>query len=591
MKRWFDKSLQRKLSLLLLVAVVFPLLATGVVSYRIASSLTEEKAKQSGMNTLRQIADKLEFMISDVENMSVFIIGQRDIQQYLDNERADISLFTLNIGFLTNLVFSKPYISNITVLSAYDYPPLSSTTLLRSGLQSQLEAGKSKLDAGMKWWTSLYENQTSADGLKRVVSLVRPVRSTNQFRNLGVLSISLDENEMRRILKNAGWEQSGFVLLTDPDGVILSGDSSEWLSRPLQERMPNLAALNELEGTFTYSSEGRGEDTVLYRTIAGTNWKLIGVIPTRTYTAQNQYVLTVTAVAIGVALLVSVVFVLLFLRRVTRPLRGLATTLKDINPDEAIPSFAVKSADEVGLLLHSFNKLSERIQRLMEQVQQNEAKKKEADIMALQAQINPHFLYNTLSSIHWIALMNKDGQIAEMVGALSDFLRFSLNKGEEFCKASQEVAHAQNYVKIMAIRFQDKFEAKFYIDPKLQDEMMLKLLLQPLIENSIMHGLQKKKGRGHLYVHGELQGESMTFVVEDTGIGMDESRLNEIRGNLNAASGTSSPEPGRSGYGLRNVHQRLQLHYGTGTGLQIESEAGAGTRISFTIPIMEERRI
>ncbi|MEF3306705.1 cache domain-containing sensor histidine kinase [Paenibacillus sp. GYB003] len=588
MRRWLDKSLQRKLSLLLLVAVVLPLLATGVVSYRIASSLTEEKEKQSGTNTLRQMADRLEFMIRDAESMSVFIIGQKDIQLYLDNERADISLYTLNIGFLTNLVFSKPYISNITILSAHDYPTLSNTTILRSGLAQQLEQNEEKMKSGAKWWTSLYENQTSADGMKRVVSLVRPIRSTNQFRNVGVLSISLDENEMRGVLKNAGWEKQGYVLLVDGNDTILSGDSPEWLGRPLRERLPNLGDWNGGEGTFTYSEEGWGEDTVLYRSIAGTGWKLVGVIPTRTYRAQNEYVLAVTAVAIGIALLVSVIFVLLFIRRVTRPLRGLAGTLKDMNPDEPIPSFPVKSADEVGLLLHSFNKLSERIWRLKEQVQMNEAKKKEADIMALQAQINPHFLYNTLSSIHWMALMNKDGQIAEMVGALSDFLRFSLNKGEEFCAVQQEVAHAQNYAKIMSIRFQDKFESQFYIDSRLHDKPMLKLLLQPLIENSIMHGLQKKKGRGQLYVHGELHGDSMTFVVEDTGIGMEALKLDEVRRNLNAASGTSSPEPGRSGYGLRNVHQRLQLHYGSGTGLRIESEPGVGTRITFTIPMVEE---
>ncbi|MDF2658805.1 MAG: integral rane sensor signal transduction histidine kinase [Paenibacillus sp.] len=588
MKRWLANSLQRKLSLLLLIAVVLPLIATGVVSYRIASSLTEEKEKQSGMNMLRQMGDRLDFMVRDVESMSVFIIGEKDIQQYLDNERADITLFANNIGFLTNLVFSKPYISNVTITPTSDFPVLSNTTIVHSGLTKQLEERQELMAGRTKGWTSLYENQTSADGLKRVVSLVRPIRSLSKFQMLGVLSISLDEAEMRKIIKGSGWEKTGFVMIVDENDRILSGDSADWLNRSLYERLPHAGPLIGNEGVFTYTAENKQENTVLYHKLTQPDWKLVGVIPTGVYTSQNRFVLTVTAVAIGIALLLSIALVLWFIRWVTRPLAGLAVKMKDINPDEPLPAFEVKSSDEVGLLLHSYNKLGDRIERLKDQVQQNEAKKKEADILALQAQINPHFLYNTLSSIHWMALMNKDQRIAGMVGALSDFLRFSLNKGEEFCSVQQEVSHAQNYVTIMSIRFQDKFDTEFYIDPDLNGKPMLKLLLQPLIENCIMHGLQKKKEKGHLYVYGERHGDTMTFVVEDTGVGIGEEKLREVRRNLNAASGTSSLEPGRSGFGLRNVHQRLQLHYGADTGLTIESESGIGTRFSFTIPIREE---
>ncbi|MBD2862956.1 cache domain-containing sensor histidine kinase [Paenibacillus oceani] len=588
MKRWLANSLQRKLSLLLLIAVVLPLIATGVVSYWIASSLTEEKEKQSGMNMLRQMGDRLDFMVRDVESMSVFIIGEKDIQQYLDNERADITLFANNIGFLTNLVFSKPYISNVTITPTSDFPVLSNTTIVHSGLTKQLEERRELMAGRTKGWTSLYENQTSADGLKRVVSLVRPIRSLSKFQMLGVLSISLDEAEMRKIIKGSGWEKTGFVMIVDENDRILSGDSADWLNRSLYERLPHAGPLIGNEGVFTYAAENKQENTVLYHKLSQPEWKLVGVIPTGVYTSQNRFVLTVTAVAIGIALLLSIALVLWFIRWVTRPLAGLAVKMKDINPDEPLPAFEVKSSDEVGLLLHSYNKLGDRIERLKDQVQQNEAKKKEADILALQAQINPHFLYNTLSSIHWMALMNKDQRIAGMVGALSDFLRFSLNKGEEFCSVQQEVSHAQNYVTIMSIRFQDKFSTEFYIDPDLNGKPMLKLLLQPLIENCIMHGLQKKKEKGHLYVYGERHGDTMTFVVEDTGVGIGEEKLREVRRNLNAASGTSSLEPGRSGFGLRNVHQRLQLHYGADTGLTIESESGIGTRFSFTIPIREE---
>ncbi|AHV95123.1 cache domain-containing sensor histidine kinase [Paenibacillus sabinae] len=585
---WFKHSLKGKLSLLLIIAIVFPLLGAGVVSYRIASNLTEKIEKQSGMNTLRQLSDKLDFIINDIETMSVFIIGQRNIQSYLGSDRADISLYSQNVAFLLNLASSKPYISNITIASGRGYPALSNTTVLYSGLPRLLEAKTADYNPAQKWWTPLYENQTTDDGIKRVFSLVRPIRSTDKFQPLGELAISVDVDEVQEMLQDAAWNANGRLWLVNQENRIMSSQTGEGLNMPLGQSLPGLGELRGTEGVLNIT-RGQESNTLLYYTLPSLNWKLVGVIPTRIYTAQNEYVLTLTAVAIGVAALLAGALVLYFTAWVTRPLTKLARKLKDVSPGDPVKQFEVRSTDEIGMVLHSYNQLGERIERLKSQLQLNEAKKKEADIQALQAQIHPHFLYNTLSSIHWIALMNKDRQVAEMVGALGDFLRFSLNDGKEFCSVEQEVAHAQNYVRIMSKRFQDKFDSTFLIDPKIQERTMLKLLLQPLIENSIMHGLKKKQGKGSVFVHAELRGEGMSFVVEDTGVGMDEEKLLHLRSLLLAGEAGEQQRSGSSdsGYGLSSVHRRLKLHYGSGAGLHIESEPEGGTRISFTIPVLE----
>ncbi|TVY03017.1 cache domain-containing sensor histidine kinase [Cohnella terricola] len=592
MRRWLANSLKRKLTLLLLFAILLPLLFAGVVSYQMAASVTEEKAKQSGMNTLNQIKDKIEFVVQDVENMSIFLIGEKDIQLYLNNEREDIARYSLIIGTLTNLAFSKKYISNITIKPKNGNPELSNSTILQSGLPPLLEKIKMDYRKTPKRWTSLYENQTT-EGLKRVISLVRPVRNFYNFKEMGWISVSLDQKEIERFIDAAGWEKSGYVLLLDKDGTIISGGDPSWLTQPLSAIFPDMEKLEGTNGVLKYGS-GKEQKTILYNTIPSLGWELVGFIPTQVYRAQNNYVLTVTAFATGIALLLAVGLMLYFIQWVTTPLTKLTRSLKELNLDEKIPTYTIKSADEIGLLVRSYNKLGEKIDRLKTQVQLNEAKKKEADIQALQAQINPHFLYNTLSSIHWIALMNKDRQIAEMVGALSDFMRFSLNKGEEYCQVRQEISHAQNYAYIQSIRFPDQFTMEFFVDPDMMPMPMLKLLLQPLIENSLIHGIQKKKEKGQVFVHGELQGSEMKFVVEDTGIGIEEGRLREIRRQLLSAV-DSEPQaldrnvPKSGSYGLLNVHRRLKLHYGNDSGLTIDSEAGKGTRISFTIPLREER--
>ena len=588
MTLWFKQSLKSKLSLLILVAVITPLLATGVVSYRIASNLTEKIEKESGMNTLRQVSEKLDFLMSDVDTMSVFIIGQKDIQSYLDRDREDYALYSQNVAFLMNLASSKPYISNITITSAKGFPALSNTTVLHSGLPALQQSYAEEHSMDEKWWTPPYENQTTDDGVAEVFSLVRPIRDLSKFKRIGELSISVDIPAVRRMLQDAGWNASGHIWLVDDEGRTVASPSSK--DGTAVTALPDLGAMKDNEGVATVSEDGES-NTLLYYTLPTLGWKLVGVIPTQIYTAQNKYVLTLTAYAIGLAAVFAGALVLYFITWVTRPLSKITKKLKDLNPDEPITRIEVKTSDEIGMLLHSYNKLSDRIQRLKTQLQENEAKKKEADIQALQAQINPHFLYNTLSSIHWTALMNKDKPTAEMVGALSDFLRFSLNEGKEMCAVQQEVAHAQNYIRIMSKRFPDKFDSAFFIDPELHDKTMLKLLLQPLIENSIMHGLQKLKGQGCLFVYGELRGDHIAFAVEDTGTGIEENKLRKLRRHLNAPdeAAEDTVRSGRSGYGLRSVHRRLQLHYGSSAGLSIDSEPGIRTRISFEIPILEER--
>lgn len=296
-----------------------------------------------------------------------------------------------------------------------------------------------------------------------------------------------------------------------------------------------------------------------------------------------------TIVIIVSVLLVSVL-VLYFVQRVTKPLVMLTRFLKSANPEETLQTYPVESMDEVGQLVRSYNKLSDRITQLTEQVKEEESSKKEADLQALQAQINPHFLYNTLSSIHWMALMNKDEKIADMVGSLSDFLRFSLNKGEEFCSVEQEVAHAKHYANIQSIRFPGKFKLAVDIDVELYESKMLKLLLQPLIENALIHGIQKRSDVGDIKVSARQESSCMHFSVEDTGVGMDEHKLAEIKRELRAPDDQKKEKERleKGSYGLRNVHKRLQLHYGTEAGLRVESVAQIGTRVSFSIPLAPE---
>lgn len=576
------KSLKHKLSLLVIIAVMVPLISLGLFSYKISERLTEEKAKITGMNTLRQLEVYLENMVNDAENMSIFLIGSSEVQNFLKSPESDLLKQTSIIGFLTNLAFSKAYIANIVIEPINGKPPISSKSLNSTGFVDITESDFDYYSSHAKWWSSVYSQWTS-DGVQKVITMARPIRSTDKYKEIGKLRISLNQGMIAKHIRQSALERTGFVLLLDQNNRVMAGPGDFETNRHINETYPLMGSLDGNNGFLNYG-EGADMKTVLYDEISSTQWKLVGIIPSEEYRSQNRYFLMLTAAAVGVALLLVIGLVIFLIQRVTNPLSALTRILKKASP-EALPSIPVTSLDEVGELIISYNRLSSRIVNLTDEVKRNEAMKQQVDMIALQAQINPHFLYNTLSSVHWLALMSKEVKIAKMVGALSDFLRFSLNKGEEYCAVEQELAHANRYANIQSIRYPETFIVHVDADPELSHSYMLKLVLQPLIENAMIHGILRREGVGRISVWAKKDGTDMNFGVEDDGIGIAKEQLNRLKELLAASELVQRDSiPSTESYGLRNVHKRLLLHYGSGAGLQIRSALGQGTCVSFTIP-------
>ncbi len=583
MKSWIGSSLKHKLSVLIVIAVMLPVIFLGIFAYQISSRLSEEKAKMSGMNILHQLQVYLDYMITDAENMSLFIIGDEGIQRYLQNPvqlaREQMSV----INLLMNSTFSKNYIANIVVEpSLYDKPIIEYMSILHTDLIAQEPPpGKAK------WWSPVSRSQTSL-GTQKIIALVRPIRSVDKFKDIGKLQIHLDQEVISKHLGRSELDGNGYVLLLDENDRILAGPDHLQPGMFISEAFPDLQPLQGKSG-FLNAGTGKDKNTIVYYNLSKTDWKLVGVIPFQAYSSENRYFLTLTAIAVLVATLFVVGVVFFLIRTVTKPLTEVSNILKRSRPDAPIPTLPVASLDEVGQLILSYNKMTSRVQQLTEQVARNEALKKEADIQALQAQINPHFLYNTLSSVHWMALMDKKQKIADMVGALSDFLRFSLNKGQEFCTVSQEIAHVRNYTEIQSIRYPGRFHVEIYADEEINEQMMLKLLLQPLIENAMLHGILRREGEGVIEIRAELAGEEMWFSVTDNGVGIPEQKLCELQDILAGREVPDIRTVSKEGsYGLLNVHSRLKLHYGEQSGLTIESTQGVGTMVSFSISQREE---
>ena len=239
---------------------------------------------------------------------------------------------------------------------------------------------------------------------------------------------------------------------------------------------------------------------------------------------------------------------------------------------------------ELESLTESLNTMAERLNSLIQQNKIEQENLKKSELRMLQAQINPHFLYNTLDAIMWQAEANNSNEVIHITRALSDFFRISLSSGEEWITVSQEKRHLEGYLSIQKVRYRDILNYSIEIDPDIEGEIVLKLLLQPLVENALYHGIKPKRGGGWIQVTGRREGDQLAFCVQDSGAGISPERLAAIRAALRDGGNIiNSEESAGSGFGLKNVDLRIRLYYAKEQGLTIDSDRN-GTRVSFRLP-------
>lgn len=271
---------------------------------------------------------------------------------------------------------------------------------------------------------------------------------------------------------------------------------------------------------------------------------------------------------------------------ITEPIQRLCEATQAAGSGDFAIRAKDEGLDEISVLNNSFNQMVEEIGKLVEDIRVEELNLRAAELRVLQEQINPHFLYNTLDNIIWLAESKDTEQVVKMVSSLSSFFRTTLSKGREFITVKEEEQHIRSYLEIQQFRYRDILQYDISIPKELYDYEIIKLTLQPLVENALYHGIKKKRGGGHIWVLGDMYKDVLIFKVKDDGMGMDETRLMQVRDMLERGE----PEQKESGgFGLFNVNQRIQLNYGKEYGLKIQSVYGQGTEIWVRIPRRKEK--
>ena len=304
-----------------------------------------------------------------------------------------------------------------------------------------------------------------------------------------------------------------------------------------------------------------------------------------TDTLQKQIGRFMVVCSILIAVLIAVVAVsaVMIVSGILQPIRQLNSVTEKIAQGDFNARAQVNSDDEVAELAVSFNKMAGNMQSLIDKVKEDERKMRKADLHLLQEQIQPHFLYNTLDTIVWLIESNEPDEAVTMVVTLSDFFREILSKGKEFISIKEEEKHISSYLQIQEMRYRDILEYDIQLDQVIYKYQILKLTLQPVVENALYHGIKYKRAKGCIHIHGEKEGDIIRLTVRDDGVGMDEEELAQLRQQIEKPC-----QETEKGFGLANVNERIHMYFGYEYGMKIESEKGKGTTVEIVIPAILE---
>lgn len=389
------------------------------------------------------------------------------------------------------------------------------------------------------------------------------------------VSLDISFSSISSYLKNVSIGQRGYCFLMDRGGNIVYHPQQQLLYAGLKsEDTEALAALED--GDYA-------DDTVIYclASVEGSDWRAVGVsyvdeLVNRNVNDMIRLSCLLAVVVLGAALLTS----WLLFRFLGRPLRGLASAMESFESDA--DHFAYKPVGgtrEVQELSDSFEHMVLRIQELMTTVREEEINLRKTELKALQAQINPHFLYNTLDSIAWMCEQGRNADAVRMVHALARLFRISISRGHELIPIAKEIEHAESYLQIQMYRYKNQFTYDFDVDPDCLSYYCNKITLQPIIENSINHGLDLMVDEGRIDVLVRQDGDDIVFSVRDNGVGMSEEQIEAIM---------QHGPTDRTGIGIKNVNDRLKIYFGKSYGLHITSEPDVGTCVEIRMPKIKE---
>ncbi|MGM0837346.1 MAG: sensor histidine kinase [Bacillota bacterium] len=569
MGRWL-KSLSAQISLFTMLISFVTISALGIIVYIGSSQVVLQESIQTSKMSVEKGSASVSMYIERLEVLSKLLANNPSTKQALAS--ADRSGESDLLTFINSILDSEPNIQSVIVIG-HDGYVISNEKNLNMTLSSDMMQER--------WYTAALENRsipvlTSARMQKFsmnkenwVISISREVLD-DAGNHLGVVLLDIQYKGIEAAFHDLMLGEGGYSYILNSSGeLVYHKDPTYFMDEKKKKELLEIAELKE--------GYDQKRNTLVYKTnIRHSDWTLVGV-SSLDGLGQIRSQLLGTIAVIGIGLFVLVLLVTPWIaKRITNPIHRLEKAMQEVQHGILDVEVDESGIAEVQRLSEHFNVMTKEIKRLLKDIEQKEKDLRSYELSVLRGQINPHFLYNTLDTIVWMAEFDDSERVIMVTKALAKFFQLSLSGGNEFTTVENELKHVEQYLIIQKERYGEKLTYTIESDSSIFDVMIPKIILQPLVENAIYHGIREKAGNGHIHITARTEKSHIVFQIKDNGIGFDPSK---------PAKPNTEQRIRLGGVGIRNVDERLKLYYGKEYGVSVESVPESGTTVVVTVPL------
>lgn len=595
--RWLQNSFKAKVIASFFIILSLALLGMGMLyDYKTSGDI-----ERNTIDSLQALVDSsvtiLDNHMDNIRNEAWSYFSDKDLQAFVSTMS---SMNTeKNSYYLQKFVTSQRKFNAINMIGIYDLERNELASGKRIMFNSEDESRRAEEQEtmlvelalqkdGYPQWVVTNSMSIYTRNQKNTIMFIQALKKISVYsqKMIGVIQIEFNESLLNQSLHDLNAMAGKDFVIVDPQGLVVFAEHEA----DIGQQLGNEAWYSSMSftGKIGYRKNAiQGESYVtIYRKFEQNDWMLVGNIPLDSVLGGVKQARMFTFGIGALILFIAMILAYFIAGGMTKSIRKLRSHMKLVELGNFKVTVPVRSYDEIGSLSMSFNRMTRKLDELVEKEYEARLLMKEAEVVALQSQINPHFLYNALGTIDALASIEGHEQISRISQALGSMFRYSI-KGGQLSTLSGEVQQVKLYLSIQQVRYEDRFQYEIEIEPGLEEQLLPKLVLQPLVENAIKHGIERMRERGQVTIRASSTSDGrVAILIRDNGAGCDERRVKEIREHLSQAGAVSiATDKGRTSIGLDNVHRRIKLYYGERAELQFDSVLGMGTEVTLLLPL------
>ena len=578
-------SIKQKLLLVFSIQIIIPMTFMGVMFYKNTESIIQNKSISYSMDLLKMIELRVNDFSGNLSSITDDILYDAKMYAVLEeakSEVAEVELRDYCYNLLRRICLSNKEVQSITLASLNGYQYSYDLNAGSASVENVVSFEAMLENARLAKHNSIWYTEVGEENKVKHLYLIRMIYDNNDFSEHGLIILEINPQKLKDVYNDLSTEFMQSINILTKDNKWIIGTEEDWYNEK-----ENLWVSEQLTN-WGYKIDKKEQRLLAFMNIEGTEWKIIaeGSLHQLVNEEMGRFRLLFIIVMTCAILLLSIFSILMALD-IIKPINRLVHSIKKVGEDNIYHEVIVDREDELGYLSQCFNEMSKEIDNLLNRVYKEKLTRREAELKALQAQINPHFLFNTLESINWMAQLNHVPEIHDMVTSLGALIEASIGKGSPMVPLSKELKYIDSYLLIMKNRYGERLNYESNIDTSLLEQEVPKLILQPLVENAIYHGIDKIRKGGTIKLTICKKQQDVYIEIMDNGKGMLPEEVNDLNQKFKEDCDDYILGDNRKSIGLANVNGRVKLFFGMEYGLQVESTYEAYTKMKLFIPIRD----